>query len=253
GMKKMPFPMKVVSRVYPEGQMTVGDISIDARITAEFEARWIDKFIQIVHRHRDRIGTRNLRANIADYIKELQAASVRINYEYPFFMEKQTPISKEKCLVRYHCTYSAKISRTDEKPKVIFKIDVPVITTDPASDSDKAGGLFGQLSLISLEVKASEDPFPEDLIELVDKRALSPVYSFLTAEDQMHIIQKVHQERKSSVVVTDEIKEGLTHIDNIEWFSVRCFNSSMLHSFSTMVSIEKGMWVPMSGLDGDDI
>ena len=253
GMKKMPFPMKVASRVHPDGQATVGDISINARITGEFEARWIDKFIQIVHRHRDRIGTRNLRANIADYMEELHAASVRISYDYPFFMEKETPESKEKCLVRYLCTYSAKMSRTDEKPKTVFKINVPVITTDPASDSEKADGLFGQLSMISLEVKAKEDPYPEDLVEMVDRRALSPVYSFLTAQDQMHIIQKVHRERKSSVVMTDEIKEDLARIDNIDWFSVHCYNSSMLHSFSTMVSIEKSMWVPMTGFDGDDI
>ena len=253
GMKKMPFPMKVISRAHSEGQFTVGDISINARITSEFEARWIDKFIQIIHRHRDRIGTKNLRENIIDYMKELRAASVRINYDYPIFMEKLTPVSKEKCLVRYLCTYSAKVSSTDETPKVVFKIDIPAITTDPASVSDKAGGLFGQLSMVSLEVEAPDDVFPEDLVDIVDKYALSPVYSFLTSADQLHIIQKVHRDKKSSVVMTDEIKEELARRSEIDWFSARCFNFSMLHSFSTMVGIEKGMWVPFTGYDSDEI
>ena len=46
GMKDLPFPMRVVSRVNKNGQYTVADISISARIMHEFDATWIDKFIQ---------------------------------------------------------------------------------------------------------------------------------------------------------------------------------------------------------------
>ena len=127
------------------------------------------------------------------------------------------------------------------------------ICSTMASDSAKSGGLFGQLSVVSLEVKSTEDIYPEDLVEMVDRHALSPVFSFLTADDRMAIIQKVHREKKSSVVMTDEIKEELARRDDIDWFAVHCSNFSMLHSFSTMVGIGKGMWVPLTGFDGDDI
>jgi len=78
----------------------------------EFEAGWIDKFIQVVHQHRDRIGTKSLRDNIADYVKELKASTVKIDFEYPFFIEKRTPVPKEKCLVKYSCGYSPKSRRS---------------------------------------------------------------------------------------------------------------------------------------------
>ena len=104
GMRNLPFPMRVISKVNPDGQSTIADISITARIMQEFEAQWIDKFIQIVHEHRDRIGTETLRVNIMDYLKELKATTVRIDFDYPFFIEKLTPVSKEKCLVRYLCS-----------------------------------------------------------------------------------------------------------------------------------------------------
>lgn len=246
GIRDLPFPMKVISRENADGQSTIANISISTRIMQEFEARWIDKFIQIVHEHRDRIGTKTLKANIYDYLKELQATMVKIDFEYPFFIEKITPVSKQKCLVRHLCTYSAKISAVDEKPKVLFKVEVPIITTYPGSAPNKPGGLFGQLSVVIVEVEALEDVYPEDLIELIDKHALSPIYSFLSDEDQVFIIQKVHTEEKSSVVVTDEIKDELAKNQGINWYSVKCSNYGMLHSYSTIIGTEKSIWVPFS-------
>jgi GTP cyclohydrolase I len=249
GIRDLPFPMKVISKFEPDGQATIANISISTRIMSEFEARWIDKFIQIIHEHRDRIGTKTLKANIVDYLKELQATAVKIDFDYPFFIEKTTPMSKQKCLVRHLCTYSAKLSTIDDKPKVIFKVEVPIVTTYPGSSPEKSGGLFGQLSLVVAEVEAKEDIYPEDLIEMIDRHALSPIYSFLSEEDQAYLIQKVHTEEKYSVMVIDEIKEELARNSNIAWYSVRSSNYGMLHSYSTIISTEKSMWVPFSSYD----
>lgn len=244
GMKNLPFPMKVVSKVKAEGQSTVANISISARIMNEFEAGWIDEFIEIVHQHRDRIGTKTLRMNIKDYLKKLHASGIRIDFDYPYFIEKLTPVSKEKCLVRYNCTYSAKISSVETKARIIFKIQIPAITTYPASISERTGGLFGQLSIVEIEVESQKDIYPEDLVKIVDKHALVPVYSFLTKDDQAFVIQKIHSEKKTSVVMTDEIKDELMHNNKIDWYSIHCSNFGMLHSYSTAISTEKSMWIP---------
>jgi GTP cyclohydrolase I len=253
GMKDLPFPMRVASKVHTDGQFTIANISVSARIIQEFEARWIDKFIQIIHEHRDRIGTKTLRDNIMDYLKELEAKAVKIDFEYPFFIEKLTPVSKEKCLVRYLCSYSAKASYVVDKPKIIFKMEIPVITTYPGSASEKPGGLFGQLSIVVIEIEPQKDIYPENLVEMVDQHALAPIYSFLTEEDQAFIIQKVHSENKSSVVLTDEIKDELSRNRDVVWYSVRCSNYGMLHSYSTVIKTEKGMWFPSTAYEEEEI
>jgi GTP cyclohydrolase I len=252
-MKDLPFPIKVASKVNPDGQATIANISINARIMHEFEAGWIDKFVQVVHQHRDRIGTKSLRDNIADYVKELKATTVRIDFEYPYFIEKRTPVSKEKCLVKYQCGYSAKVPSIDGKSKVFFKMAIPCITTYPASDPMKTAGLFGQLSVVVIETESQKDVYPEDFLELVDQHALSPVYSFLTQEDQEFAINKIHTEKKTSVVMLDEIKQELARNRSLEFYSVNCSNFGMLHSHSTMIGTEKSMWVPFSGYEDADI
>jgi GTP cyclohydrolase IB len=246
GMTDLPFPMRVVSKTEKDGQATVARISVSARVMHEFEARLIDRFIQILHSHRERIGTKTLKANIGDYLKELQANTVQVDFNYPYFIEKLTPVSKEKCLVRYNCTYSVKISSVEEKPKVVFKMEIPAITTYPGSFENETGGLFGQLTNVFIQIESENDIYPEDLLEIVDRHALMPVYSFLTEKDQQYVINKIHSEKKTSVVMTDEIRNELSRNRDISWYSVICANFGMLHSYSTVIGTEKSIWVPFS-------
>jgi GTP cyclohydrolase I len=253
GLANLQFPIRVLSRRESKGQATVATIAVNARILQDFEARWIDRFIQVLHRHSATIGTATLQQQAIDYLQALDARSVEVCYEYPFFIEKTTPVSEERCLVRYRCAYAVRLSDPQGRPRVIFRIEIPVITTYPGSVPDRPGGLFGQLSRLYLEILSDRDIFPEDLVAMVDRLALSPLYSFLTGEDQIHIIEKVHTEQKTSVVLVDDIKKELARNRDNQWFSVRCTNFGMLHSYSTMIGLEKSSWMPFSGFEGGDI
>ncbi len=251
GMQSLPFPIRAISRSAPEGQPTVASISVTARIKRDFEARWIDTFIQVLHRHRDLIGTRWLKEHIQDYMAVLNATTVKIAYDYPFFVEKRTPISQEKCLVQYRCICSGKNRLVDDDLWGALRMEIPCITTYPLSDPQTPGGLFGQLSVIDVEVVSKGDVFPEDLVSLVDRHALAPVYSFLTEEDQTGLIERIHSTKKTSVVVIDAIKSELARDSEITWYTVRSSNFGMLHSYSTIIQTEKSAWVPFSGYEDE--
>jgi GTP cyclohydrolase FolE2 len=136
---------------------------------------------------------------------------------------------------------------------VFFKMAIPCITTYPASDPEKTGGLFGQLSVVAIETESQKDVYPEDLLDLVDRHALSPIYSFLTKEDQEFVIRKIHTEKKTSVVMLDEIRSELAQNRSLDFYSVTCSNFGMLHSYTTVIGTEKSMWVPFSGYEDADI
>ncbi|NVN91237.1 MAG: GTP cyclohydrolase I FolE2 [Desulfuromonadales bacterium] len=246
GMKNLPIPLIVLSRNNPDGQHTVAHVAISARIMQDFKADWIDAFIQVLHTHGSDTVQKSLRSNIVDYLNLLNASSVRVDLDYPFFMEKLTPASKEKCLVRYLCTYSAKITSTNSDATILFKIEIPVITTYPINHQSSKGGLFAQMSCVTVELESVKDIFPEDIVELVEKHALSPVYSFLAKEDQEFIINKVHTVEKSSVDMIDEIKKELAGNQNVKWYSVTSANYGILHSYTTFINTEKSNWIPFS-------
>jgi len=247
GIKDLPFPMKVRSREHLEGQTTVANVSISARIMQRFEASWIDAFIRVLHKQRDQVGIEWLTKNVEAYLDELNASRVRIDFSFPFFMEKLTPVSQEWCVVRYMCTRSANLCSAYSKPTNWLSLEVPCITTYPASSMALSGGLFGQLSVFDIEVECDEIIYPEDIVDIVDRHAVAPMYSFLTEVDQTYIIDQVHSIEKTSVVVTDEVKGELAHDKAIQSYTVRCSNFGMLRPYSTFLATEKNKWVPDCG------
>jgi GTP cyclohydrolase I len=212
-----------------------------------FEARWIDSFIGVLHRQKDEIGIEWLTNNVEAYLDELNASKVCVDFTFPFFIEKLTPVSKEHCLVRYMCTRSAKLFSAHSQPTSTLQMEIPCITSYPVSSAPELGGLFGQLSIFDITVESDRDVFPEELVEIVDGHAVAPLYSFLTEEDQKFIIDQVHSIEKTSVVVTDEVKDELAQDRAISSYHVRCSNYGMLRSYSTFLATEKNKWVPGSG------
>ncbi len=242
-LKNLPFPIKVESKYNIKGQDTVSNISVNARLMREFEATSINQIIKIIHQHRNNIGPRQLGSNIVDYLLNLNATMIKIDLQYPFFIEKITPVSKEKSLMSYNCTQSLK-KPIATKTNSIFKIDIPVITSYPINNRGKSNLLFGQQTMVNIEIISSDFIYPEDIVEAVDKHALAPVYSYLNEEDEEFLINKIHTERIDSVVLADEIKNELSKIESIEWCAVKCSNFGMLHSYSTIVSTDKNIWLP---------
>ncbi len=249
GMQNLPFPIRASSRSAPEGQPTIANISVMARIKQSFEARWIDRFIQVLHGQRDLIGVHRLQEHLRIFVDALNATSARVDYDFPFFVAKQTPASGEACLVQYRCVYSARGLLANNTARVALRMEIPCISTYPVSDAQHPGGLFGQKSIMDLEVVAENNVFPEDLVALVDRHALTPVYSFLTEEDQTVLIERIHAEKKTSVMIVDAIKSELAHNRDLTWYAVRCSNFGMLHSYSTIIQTEKSAWVPFSGYE----
>lgn len=254
GIQDFMFPIKAFSKREKDGQSTIATISIKARIMNEFEAEWIDKFIHIAHQHRNTIGTDTLKNNIRDYIAELHANNVIVEMAYPFFVEKITPISKEPCLVKYNCKYIGKYPYLKDKIKTIFGVECPLITSYPiGKNCANKKTCLPQLSKLFIQVEPESNIYPEDVIELADKHSLSPIYSFLTKEDQLFIIEKLQSRYHSSIDTTDAIRQQLAQDAEIKWFSINCLNKGILHSYSTMINTEKTHWVPGSYFDADDI
>jgi len=248
GLNDLDYPINALSQMNPEGQRTIARISIHSKIEEKFESGWINKFIEILHRHRDIIGPLTLRKNIKTYYEELNAKMVRIDFAYPFFIEKKTPASSQLNLVKYKCTYSSKMSTTIE-PKTIFKIEVPVITTVPESVKMNPGSYAGQLSIISVVLESYREVYPETIVNLVESKAISSLYTYLTEDDQNWITRKIQNTNKTNIVLLDEIHNDLEGNEYILWHSVSCTNHNPLQSFSTIMTTERNVWGSRSDVD----
>jgi GTP cyclohydrolase IB len=241
-LKDLPFPMRVASRDEPGGQPTVASISVAARVKRRPGWDWTGEIIRILHAHRDRIGASTLRENIMDYLVQMEAERVRADFRYPFFYEKQTPVSREKCLLCYPCTYSAKVPSVDRAARIFMKIEIPVL----ASPDLFPGAAQHR---ITIETESARDVFPEDLVDLADRHALSPVYSFLTREDQEHLARLFKTRRKGIEETLSGINAELSVNRDIGWHSIRYDGGNLPFSYETETGADRGMLSPQSLYD----
>ena len=246
GINNLSFPIRVPSRADPEGQHTIAEVSAYAHIMKEFRPRWMNKFMQVLHRDRRALGVAGMRVILEDLMQELRANKVTIRFDYPFFMEKTTPVTRERCLVKYSCSLEGWITVTRDKPAVLFRMRIPVITSHPASVLGEPGGLLGQLTLVNVELQSDKPLYPEDVAELVESYAVSPVYSYLAEEDQEYIINKIHSVFKPSTILIDRVKDRLARNEDIEWYSVECRDYGIVNNYTILARVEKSRWIPFS-------
>ena len=240
GVTDLPYPVRAPSRADPRGQPTVARVSIEARVAREFEAGWSDQLMQVLHAHRDRFSAQALKQDIGAYVEAFDAGVVEVSLEYPFFVEKRTPRTGQKCLVKHDCTYSVVALSPEAVPRVFFKIAVPCLTSGPASDRRHPAGSLGQLSIVTLETESQRDLYPEDLVALVDRNAQAPLYSFLTPGDREDLLGRIRTQRRSSVELVERVRGELAADPGLGFYSVRCLDASYLRPYRTMIGEEMG-------------
>lgn len=240
GVSDLPHPIRAPSRADSQGQPTVARISVEASVARQFEVDWIDRFVQVLHAHRERISTRDLRQDVGAYMEAFEARMVEVTLDYPFFVEKRTPQTGQKCLVKHDCTYSLVALSPAATPRVFFRITVPCITTGPSPDGRRRGSSVSQLSTVPLETESQRDVYPEDLVALVDRNALAPLYSFLAPEDREDILRRIRTQRRTSVEMVERVRGELAADPSLGFYSLRCLDSSFLHTYHTIIGEEMG-------------
>jgi GTP cyclohydrolase FolE2 len=240
GVADLTYPVRVPSRADPRGQPTVARISVEASVAREFETDWVGRLMQVLHAHRDSAGPQALKRDVGACVEAFDASVVEVTLEYPFFVEKRLPRTGLKCLVKYDCACSVVALSAEAAPRVFFTIAVPCITTGPSPAGWRAGVPLSQSSTVTIETESQRDVFPEDLVALVDRNALAPLYSFLAPEDQTDVLRLIQAGRRTGVEMVGRIRSELAEDLSLGYYSVRCLDSGLLYPYHTTVGQKMG-------------
>ncbi len=249
----LPFPITVPSGTAHEGQATVATLSVKARIMAEMEADWTDRFIRVTHQKRDALGHERLEETLLAYKDALEAKSVELRLDYPYFVEKRAPVSGEACLVRYDCRLTGRYPSLDEGPRVRFRVICPVLSSTAVAG--EFGGLplaLPQPSRVAIEIESDDALSPESIAAIVDEAGLVPVYSYLSKEDRRQLTERTRTLYRPSVEVVDRIRAAMAARADVSWYSIEMIDRSPLQTYTAIQSTHKSLWVPGSYLEHGD-
>ena len=236
GVKDIRYPVVVLDRT-DGSQHTVARVNMYVNLPHHFRGTHMSRFIEILNRYRTGISTKNVREILNEMKQQLDAHTAYFDMEFPYFVTKSAPISGERAKMEYTCRLAA----SSDNDHYMLEVRVPVLSLCPCSKEISSFGAHNQRSVITVQIKAQERIWIEELIEIAETSASSDIYSILKREDEKYITEKSY---KNPVFVEDMVRnasEKLNSKRGILWFSVESENMESIHNHSAYAQISGNM------------
>jgi GTP cyclohydrolase I len=236
GVKGLRHPIEVLDKAN-EKQDTVALFSLLVDLPKDFKGTHMSRFVEVLNANGRLIHVRNLAGMLHELQKKLHAQVAHIVVEFPYFIEKEAPVTKAKGLVDYQVKFDAASHGKD----VTFTVTVtiPVTTLCPCSKSISAYGAHNQRGYVTLALRSIEPIWIEDMITMVEESASSEIFSLLKRPDEKAVTERAYD---NPVFVEDLVRNVALRCNQhslITWYKVEAENMESIHNHSAYACIEK--------------
>jgi GTP cyclohydrolase I len=140
----------------------------------------------------------------------------------------------------YQCQYFGS-SDMHGKHDQILTVKVPVMTLCPCSKEISSYGAHNQRSYVSISVRMKKMIWIEELIELAESCASSPIYPLLKREDEKFVTEQSYENPAFVEDVVRNAAEKLMNHDRVTWFEVSSENMESIHNHSAYAVISRSV------------
>ncbi|HDP99908.1 MAG TPA: GTP cyclohydrolase I FolE2 [bacterium] len=235
GVKNLKYPIVLKDKAIDK-QHTIATINMFVNLPHHFRGTHMSRFIEILNKYRREIDIHSM-GNIMKEMKErLNAESAHLELEFPYFIEKQAPISKAKSLMEYQCRF---IGVLNDRMKILLGVSVPILTVCPCSKEISRHGAHNQRGEVRLLLKFKGFLWIEDVIEMVEQCASGSIYSLLKREDEKFITESSYENPTFVEDVVRNVATKLNQIENILWYQVEAESYESIHHHDAYACVSK--------------
>ena len=239
GIKDLKYPVKVLDRCIGT-QMTTADVNLFVNLPHNYKGTHMSRFIETFHKHRENLCMKQFLAMLEEIRQSLQAEKAFGTMKFPFFMEKQAPVSGEKSIMSYECMYEGEVSQSSQQ--FFISVSVPVTTVCPCSKAISEYGAHNQRGIVTVKLQNTSLFWIEDVIEVIEQSASSGLYSILKRPDEKFVTEHAYENPRFVEDVVREVYLALKDFKKCEkpfaWFSIECTNFESIHNHNAYAYTE---------------
>lgn len=237
GIKDIKHPIKVSDRTTGE-QHTVANFNMYVNLPHHFKGTHMSRFVEILNQHEREITVKSFREMLGEMTQRLDAESGYIEMNFPYFVNKEAPVSKVRSLMDYDVTFIGEIK--GQETTMTVKVVVPVTSLCPCSKNISDYGAHNQRSHVTLTVRVDSFIWIEDLIDLVEKQASCEIYGLLKRPDEKYVTERAYDNPKFVEDMVRDVAAKLNEDDRINAYIVESENFESIHNHSAYALISKG-------------
>ena len=238
GVRNVEYPVAVLDKKN-KIQNTTATLDLFVNLPHHFKGTHMSRFIEVFHKYRKDISINHFTEMLEEIRNKLTAERAFGKITFPYFIEKEAPVSKSKGFIKYTCTYEAEVS--DKEKKFYLEVKVPVTTLCPCSKAISDYGAHNQRGTVTVKVLYRDFFWLEDLIEAVEKSASSPLYSVLKRQDEKYVTEHAYDNPRFVEDVLREVYIALKEFEGggkFSWFSVEAENEESIHAHNAYAYTE---------------
>ena len=237
GVRDLRFPIRIRDKAH-EHQDTIATIGMYVDLPHNFKGTHMSRFIEVLNAHGNVVHVENIPDILQAMQRALDTQTAHLEMDFPFFREKDAPVTGKGSLMDYQARFVA----TASGPEIDFVLEVGVNVTTlcPCSKAISKNGAHNQRGKVTVKLRSGETVWIEDVIGLVEKSASSELYSLLKRPDEKYVTEKAYD---NPVFVEDLVRNvamSLNEHPHVTWYKVEAENFESIHNHNAYACIEKG-------------
>ena len=234
GIKDIKIPVRI--REKNGGlQNSVATVALQVSMPGEYRESCVHTFTSVLNKYMDEMSVTNFPELLAEVKEGLVAESARLEMSFPYFIEKQAPVSGTRSLMEYECTFTGEVGTDTD---FILSVKVPVTTLCPCSKEISAAGAHNQRAEVTLNVKFKKFIWVEDLIRMIEESASCELWALLKRPDEKYVTEKAYE---NPMFVEDVVRKvAVSALDDpkITWFSASVESFESIHKHSAYAYVD---------------
>lgn len=235
GIKNIKHPVVVNDRSGRE-QHTVANFNMYVNLPEEYKGTHMSRFVEILNDHEYEITVQSFKRMIDEMTNRLNAESGDIEMTFPYFVNKQAPISGVNSLMDYEVSFIGQIR--EGKTQVLVKVLVPVTSLCPCSKNISDYGAHNQRSHITACVRMYDFMWIEELIDIIEDVASCELYGLLKRPDEKYVTERAYDNPKFVEDIVRDVAVKFNEEDRIAGYIVESENFESIHNHSAYAMLE---------------
>ena len=240
GIKNLRYPIAVLDREN-KSQHTVGTISMSVDLPHNYKGTHMSRFVEILVELEGRISPRHLGSILKTMTKRFDSTTAHLELRFPYFIEKQAPVSKARSYLDYQCAFLAAYDRRRRRHPLDLMVEVivPVSTLCPCSKEISRHGAHNHRSHVMIRTRSRELVWIEELVEIAESESSSPLFALLKRQYEKHVTENAYERPRFAEDVARAVAQRLKTDKRITWFQVESENMESIHNHNAYAMVEK--------------
>ncbi len=238
GVRGLRYPLQLIDAA-GEVHATVATLSMTVGLLPSVKGTHMSRFVEIMEAQDSALSLLDMKALFNRMKQRLEATTGRIEFEFPYFIRKQAPVSGVSSLI----DIDAGVTLTGHaigQTEVTLKVVVPVTSLCPCSKEISDYGAHNQRShiTISATLRDEETLNLEDLVCIAEQEASCEVFGLLKRPDEKWVTERAYDNPKFVEDLVRDIALRLKQEPRIQRWSVSSENFESIHNHSAYALIE---------------